>query len=57
MFPLFPRNFKPVTVFFFFNVYLFIFDREGKGQGQKGDPDFEAGSRLRAVGTEPDCSL
>ena len=45
----------------FFNV-LFIFetgrDRARTGEGQReGDTESEAGSRLRAVSTEPDAGL
>ena len=41
------------------NVYLFFRERErGRenepGRGREGDPESEAGSRLRAVSTEPD---
>ena len=48
-------------LFFFFNVYLLLRHRErqsasGEGQGE-GDAQPEAGSRLRAVGTEPDAGL
>ena len=46
--------------FFFlnFNVYFF-FERETNGGGadRGGDTGFEAGSRLRAVSTEPDAGL
>ena len=28
-----------------------------QGRGREGDPESEAGSRLRAVGTEPDTGL
>ena len=46
---------------FFFNVYSF-FDRErqsesGGGAETEGDTESEAGSRLRAVSTEPDAGL
>ena len=39
---------------------LFIFEREqetGGGTEKKADTEFEAGSRLRAVSTEPDAGL
>ena len=46
----------------FFNVYLFL--REGERQNmsrggaeREGDPESEAGSRLRAVSTELDAGL
>ena len=47
---------------FFFSV-LFIFERERdteheqEGAGREGDAESEAGSRLRAVSTEPDAGL
>ena len=43
----------------FFNVYLF-FEREtdraraGEGAEREGDTESQAGSRLRAISTEPD---
>ena len=45
-----------------FNVYLFLRDRErqsasGGGAEKEGDREFEAGSGLRAVSTEPDAGL
>ena len=43
---------------------MFIFGREretehewGKGREREGDPESEAGSRLRAVSAEPDAGL
>ena len=41
---------------------MFTFKREteqeqGRGRETEGDPESEAGSRLRAVGTEPDVGL
>ena len=47
---------------FFFNVYLFLRQREteheqGRGREREGDTESEAGSRLRAVSTEPDTGL
>ena len=49
-------------IFYFFNVYLFLGERErerasGGGAEREGDTESEAGSRLRAVGTEPDVGL
>ena len=46
----------------FFNVYVFLREREReRGSGgeaeREGDTDSEAGSRLRAVGTELDTRL
>ena len=48
----------------FFNVHLFLREREretecerGRGREREGDTESEAGSRLRAVGTEPDAGL
>ena len=54
----------------FFNVYLFLRDRERdsvsrggaerehkQGKGREGDAESEAGSRLRAVSTEPNAGL
>ena len=48
--------------FFFFNIYLFLRDTErqsasGGGTEREGDTESETGSRLRAVGTEPDAGL
>ena len=47
---------------FFFNVYLFLRQRvrqsvKGGGPEREGDTESEAGSRLRAVSTEPDAGL
>ena len=47
--------------FYFFNVNLF-FEREGEtepesGRGRERGTESEAGSRLRAVSTEPDAGL
>ena len=44
--------------FFNFYIYLFLRDRErqstsGGGAEREGDPESKAGSRLRAVSTEP----
>ena len=55
-----------ISFFFFFNffvyIYLFLGDRErqrmsGGGAEREGDTGSEAGSRLRAVSTEPDTGL
>ena len=47
---------------FFLNVYLFLTGRERQsmsrgGVEREGDTESEAGSRLRAVRTEPDPGL
>ena len=42
------------------NVYLFLRAREckqGRGRERQGDAESEAGSRLRAVSTEPEAAL
>ena len=37
---------------------MFIFERVQTGEGQReGDTESEAGSRLSAIGTEPDVGL
>ena len=36
---------------------MFIFERERVGAEREGDTESEAGSRLRAVSTEPDVEL
>ena len=46
----------------FFNIYSFLRDRErqnvSRGGAERGrDTESEAGSRLRAVSTEPDAGL
>ena len=44
----------------FFNVYFFERERRSLGGGRaerEGDTESEAGSRLRAVSTEPDVEL
>ena len=46
----------------FFNVYLFLRERERDrvhtGEEQReGDTEFQAGSRLQAISTEPDVAL
>ena len=41
-------------------MFLFLRERESPSQGgaeREGDPEFEAGSRLQAVSTEPDVGL
>ena len=49
--------------FFFLNVYLLLRDRErqsmsiGGAERQEGDTESKAGSRLRAVSTEPDTGF
>ena len=48
--------------FFFLNVYLLLRDRKRQsasrgGAEREGDTESEAGSRLRAVSTEPDAGL
>ena len=55
----------PVCITFkkiFFNVYLCLRDRDrrsasGRGAEREGDTESEAGSRLRAVSTEPEAGL
>ena len=52
----------PELLSFFLNMYLFLRDRERQstsrgGAESKGDTESEAGSRLRAVSTEPDAGL
>ena len=46
---------------FFFNVYLFLGQREtehdGGGAEREGDTESETGSRLRAISPEPDTGL
>ena len=47
-----------VLNFYFSNAYLFLRDRErqsmsGGGAERNGDPESQAGSRLRAVSTKP----
>ena len=48
--------------FFFFNVYLFLRERQRQsasrgGAEREGDTKSKAGSRLRAVSPEPDAGL
>ena len=50
------------SFFFFFNFLTFVFERQrqtisGGGAESEGDTESEAGSRLRAVSTEPDAGL
>ena len=51
------------TYLFIFNLlcfFTFIFERQstsGGGAGREGGAESEAGSRLRAVSTEPDVGL
>ena len=57
-----PYKFLPVSFLHFLNVYLFLREREreraSKGGAERGgDTESETGSRLRAVGTEPDAGL
>ena len=47
---------------FFFNVYLFLREGErqsvsGEGTEKEGDTESEAGSRLRALSSEPNAGL
>ena len=49
-------------IFNFFNIYSFLRVREteceqGRGREREGDTESEAGSRLRAVSTEPNVGL
>ena len=53
---------NPLKGMIFFNIYLFLRDRErqsmrGGGAEREGNTESEAGSRLRAVSTEPDVGL
>ena len=44
----------------FFNIHLFSRERQsvsGGGAEREGDTELKAGSRLRAVSTEPDARL
>ena len=49
------------TCHFFFNVYLFLGQRETEhergGAERQGDTESETGSRLRAISPEPDAGL
>ena len=45
---------------YFLNAYLFLRERQSESRGgaeREGDTESEAGSRLRAVSTEPDAGL
>ena len=47
-------------IFFFFNVYLFLRQRQSVNRGgaeREGDTESETGSRLCTVSTEPDAGL
>ena len=49
-----------VLQFLFFNVLLFIFERENMSRGgaeKQGDTESEAGFRLQVVSTEPVVGL
>ena len=47
-----------IEIFFFFYIYLFLRDSMSRrGAEREGDTESEAGSRLRAVSTEPDAGL
>ena len=53
-----------VNIFFFQMFFIYFWDRErqteheqGRGREREGDTEFEAGSRLWAVSTEPDAGL
>ena len=53
------NNFE-LKIFFVFLTFLLIFERHstsGVGAEREGDTQSEAGSRLRAVSTEPDVGL
>ena len=47
----------PLFNFFLKSIYLFLRERERESEhtGRGGDTESEAGSRLRAVNTEPDA--
>ena len=52
--------FAIVNYLFFFNVYLFLRERWSMRRGgaeRDGDTELEAGSKLRAVSTEPNVVL
>ena len=53
-------NNTPIKKKFFFNVYLFLRERQSVSRGEaerEGDTESEAGSRPWAVSTEPDTGL
>ena len=57
-----PVHFSFIKKKIFFYIYLFLIDRKrqstrGAGAEGEGDTESEAGSRLRAVSTEPDAGL
>ena len=59
-----PSLSAPPLLVFFFIFFKFIFEREREREresqwerGREGDTASEAGSRLRAVSTEPDAGL
>ena len=48
------------SFYYFFNVYLFLRERKRQclwGRGREGDTESEAGSRFRALSTEPNVGL
>ena len=56
------RHFVLCIFFNFFSTFIYFWDRErrsmnGGGAEREGDTGSEAGSRLRAVSTEPDVGL
>ena len=58
------QRFLGMSFFFFnfFSTFIYFWDRErqsmnGGGAVREGDTESEAGSRLRAVSTEPDAGL
>ena len=65
-FVLFDATVNGTVFFFFFFQCLFIFETEretetecewGRGREREADTESEAGSRLRAVSTQPDTGL
>ena len=53
-------NNTPIKKNFFFNVYLFLRERQSVSRGgaeREGDTESEAGPRLPAVSTEPHTGL
>ena len=51
---------KEFFIFIFVKVYLFLRERQSMSRGEAerdSDTESEAGSRLRAVGAEPDAGL
>ena len=54
------QSVKYLTFFFFLMIYLLLRESastSGGGAEREGDIESEAGSRLRAVSTEPDAGL